>query len=199
MSKPKTSNKEKFETLKKQIVGNSKDAQWMEKQIQELLSLHKKMLHEPVEIEVPCKEVKETLDFGACRISRTIRGYLFEAKGGLFTFVDLRMQSICTMIQTLFDLHNKEDKTEDDNIVYENFQTAIEYCFQAPIFASLEETSLFEIATAILKTFNDYAVENYVNAEAVDETAQDVRDNIESENMARGLEALANTPLPPED
>lgn len=196
--KRKKTTAEKIAELKKRIIG-CKDPKLTEQLLNQLLGLHKQSLNEPVELIVPCKEVKETIDFGACKISKTIRGFLFEAKGGLYTFVDLRMQSICTMLQTLFDLHAKDDKTEDENTIYENFRDAVLYTFQAPIFASLNEKSLFEIATANLKTFNDYAEEHYTNAEAVDETEDDIRENIALQNASDALETLANPPLPHED
>lgn len=198
MTKP-TNKKEKFDTLRQQIIANSKDAKWAENQIGLLLSIQKDLLHEPTELIVPVKEVKESLDFGSCKISRTIRGYLFEAKGGMHTFVDNRMTSVCDMLQAIFDLHDKEDKTDDENIIYQNARDAILYVFQSPIFASLDERSLFDIAAAILRTFNDYAQECYTDAKPVDETEEDIRDNITFEQAGKAIEQIANAPLPPEE
>lgn len=192
------STAEKIAELKKRIIG-CKDTKLTEQLINQLLGLHKQSLHTPVELEVPCSEVKETIDFGACKISRTIRGYLFEAKGGLYTFVESRMVSVCAMLNTVFEFHNKEDKTEEEQMLYDNFINAVQYCLQAPIFASMNEGSLFAIATEILRVFNEYCAENYTNAEYVPETEEDIKANNEMENMGRALETLANAPLPPEE
>lgn len=188
-------NKERIKEIQTQIISNSKDAHFTKNLIQQLSGLYQmdKL------IDIPLKDIKDSIDFGACELHKVKDGYVFIAKGGLYTFVDLRMQSICTMLQTLFDLHNKDDKTEDENIIYENFRDAVLYIFQAPIFASMNEKSLFEIATAILKTFNDYAEEHYTNSEAVEETENDIKANNEAENAAKAMEILAESPLPPED
>lgn len=189
---------ERIKNLKQQIIGNGKDARHTRNLLNELLALHKQSLHEPVEIEVPVREVKETIDFGACKISRTIRGYLFEAKGGMHTFVSLRMTAVCTMLDTLFQLHNKEDKTDDEVNLYEVFKDAVLYCFQAPIFGSINEKCLFDISTDILRTFSEYCSEEYDLDEDVPETEEDIRENIEAEKMAEALEILAESPMPPE-
>lgn len=194
----KRTTAEKIAELKKRIIG-CKDAKLTESLINELLVLHKQSLHEPTELMIPVREVKDTIDFGHCKISRTIRGYLFEAKGGLYTFVESRMASVCTMCNTIFELHSKDDLTEEDRQLYDSFVDAVQYVFQAPIFASMNEGSLFSIATEIIRVFNEYCTENYINAEAIEESENDIRKNIAFENAGKAMEEIANIPLPPED
>lgn len=196
--KRKKTTAEKIAELKKRIIG-CKDAKLTESLINELLALHKQSLHEPTELIVPVKEVKDTIDFGHCKISRTIRGYLYEAKGGLYTFVESRMASVCAMCDTIFEIHGKDDLTEEDRQLYDSFVNAVQYVFQTPIFASMNEGSLFSIATEILRVFNDYCAENYTNAEGVEETEEDIKANNEFEQMGQAIESLANAPLPPEE
>lgn len=199
MATQKKSLNEQIKEIKDKLVSNSKDAEWGKKMTNELLSLHTRSLHRPVELEIPVKEVKETIDFGACKVSRTIRGYLFEAKGGLYTFVESRMGRVCAMFNTIFELHAKEDKTEEEQKLYDAFVDAVLYVFQAPIFASLSEISLFAIATNILSVFNEYGKEYFEKAEAHDETEDDIEANNEAEKIAKGFEIIANTPVPPEE
>lgn len=191
----KTDINERIKKLKSLMTSNAKDAKWMSKQIDELCVLHRQVCNEPVELIVPCKEVTDSIDFGACKISRTIRGYLFEAKGGMHTFVNLRMARVCAMINTLFTLHKKVAENKADaaeTAMYEAFRDAILYVFQTPIFASLDEQTLFSIATDILRHFREYTDEHYTNVEAKDETEKDIKENIEFEQAAEGLEYLVN-------
>lgn len=190
---------EQIKEIKDKLVSNSKDAEWTKKMTNELLSLHTRSLHQPVELEIPTKEVKETIDFGACKISRTIRGYLFEAKGGMYTFVESRMSRVCAMFNTIFELHAKENKDEEEQKLYNAFVDAVQYVLQAPIFASLSEISLFAIATNIRSVFNEYCKEYFEEAEATEETEEDIKANDEDEKIAKGLEVIANIPVPPEE
>lgn len=198
METKKKSTNEKIAELKKRIVG-CKDPKLTEQLLNQLLGLHKSTFEMNRLLDIPLSEVRETIDFGACEISRTIRGYLFTAKGGMYTFVEYRMTSICTMLQTLFDLHSKADKTEDENAIYNAFSSAVLYCFQCIIFSSMNEETLYGNATDILRRFEDYANEHYNNAKPAPESEQDIKENIEEENIARGLEAIADAPLPPEE
>lgn len=186
---------ERIEELKKQIAATS-DKHQVQKLLDTLLTLQRQADIEPVELIVPVKEVKESIDFGACKISRTIRGFLFEAKGGLYTFVESRMQSIYTMLDSLFQLHNKENKTDDEKNMYNLFRDAVLYIFQAPIFASINEKMLFEISTDMLRHFNEYYDENYTNAKPHDETEEDIKANNEFENVNEAIQTLVDSPLP---
>lgn len=192
-------NADKIKELKARIISNCKDAHWAEQQVTELLRLQKQDDEMNKLVDVPLADVKESIDFGACAIHKASSGFVFEAKGGLTAHVSWRMQSVCTMLQTLFDLHHKEDKSDDENTIYAALRDAVLYVFQAPIFASMDEESLYSIATAILKTFNEYAEERYENAEPAPETEEDIKENIQLERQAEFIQQLAEAPLPPED
>lgn len=182
-----------IKALEKEMISNAKDAKWMKSQMAKLRVLQHRHDHEPVELSVPCREVKETLDFGACRISSTIRGYLFEAKGGMYTFIESRMSAVCGMLDALFSMHKEMTEKElegEEKEIYETFLDAVLYVFQAPIFSSIDQRSLFSNATSILKSWNDYAEEHYGNAEIKDDTEQDVKENIEFEKAAEGMDIL---------
>lgn len=194
----KKSTNEKIGELKKRIVG-CKDPKLTEQLINQLLGLHKSTFEMNRLLDIPLSEIKDEIDLGANKIYRTIRGYVFECKGGMITFVEHRMARVCAMLNTIFELHNKEDKTEDEQSLYNGFSTAVAYIMQCPIFSSLDERALFQNATAILNSYTEYCTENYTNAEAVDETEEDIKANIEAEQTAKAMEILADSPLPPED
>lgn len=190
-----TKRDELINKLVNQIVSNSKDAKWA----REMLGQLKGFYQMDKLIDVPLSDIVESIDFGACVIYKLRTGFMFTAKGGLQTFIEWRMRSICTMLQKLFDLHSKEDKTEDDNAIYDAFSSAILYCFQCIIFSSMDEGTLYGNAADILNRFNEYTLERYNKANPAPESEQDIKENIEEENIARGLEAIADAPLPPEE
>lgn len=195
--KKKPTIDEQIKDLKSQIVANSKDAEWTKKMLAKLTSLQRGALVEPVELIVPQKEVQETIDMGSCKISRTIRGYLLEAKGGMFTFVNNRMASVCAMLNTLFELNKPEKvQSEEDKELFDSFSSAVLYVFQGLIFSSLKDEMLFGIATDILTRFNAYCQENVDNAELHEETAEDIEKNIAFENMGQAMQNIADSPLP---
>lgn len=198
MEQPST-NESKIAELAGRIVANAKDPRWAKSQIDELLRLQKQSCEMNKLIDVPLKDVTDKLDFGANVLYKVRDGYVWECKGGMTTHVSLRMSRVCAMLSTLFELRNKENKTDDEQALCDSFSTAVVYIFQCPIFSSLNEKALFENATAILRSFHEYCDENYTNAEAAEESEQDIKDNIESERLAQAVEHLADTPLPPED
>lgn len=189
---------EKIQTLTKQIVANSKDAEWAKKMLAELTSLQKQADIEAVELIVPTKEVKQTIDYGAYSLKKTPRGILFTTKGGMSTFVEMRMQSVYEMLSQVFYLHDNPPEDEEAKSVYESFETAVAYLMQAPIFGSLNDKTLFSTATNLIRVFNEYCEENYNNAQHHEESEEDIRKNIVADNMASALEQMAKEPLPPE-
>lgn len=187
----KKKSQERLEELKNQIVSNSKDAKFAKKLLAEALRLQKSEVEMNRIIDVPLSEVKRELDLGANKLYQTIRGYLWECKGGSYTFVEHRMARVCAVFNTLFYLDEQKDKSQESKDLFDNFSSAVQYVMQAYIFASLDEKSLFTIATSILKAFNDFGEENYVNAEVQEETEQDIKENIEQENISNAIENMA--------
>lgn len=189
-----------LEKIKSQIISNSKDARFTEKLVDDILREQKFRDERDKLLDIPLSEIKEERDFGACKVYRTIRGYAFEAKGGMITFVDNRMARTCAMFNSLFAFCKEAEKIEEDNPetygenetyrAYDAFNSALQYIMQAPIFASLDEQSMFKIATAILQTFNEFGETNYTNAEVHEETEQDIKENIEFENINKAMEQI---------
>lgn len=190
---------EKIAELKKRIIG-CKDPKLTEKLLNQLLGLHKSTFEMNRLLDIPLSEIKDEIDLGANKLYRTIRGYAWECKGGMITFVEYRMARVCTMLQTLIEMYQTQDsQTEEGKELFNSFSTAVAYIMQAPIFSSLDERALFQNATAILSNYQEFCTEHYTHAEAVDETEEDIKANNEFEQMGQAIEALANAPLPPED
>lgn len=190
---------DRIKELKSQIASNSKDHKWCEKQLSELLSLHKELMQEPVELIVPAKEVTQQVDFGSWSLKRTIRGILFEAKGGMSTFVETRMQSAYGMLSQVFDLHENPSEDEEQKKVEDMIVDAIAYTMQCPLFSSINVPSLLDNATSILTNFNKYVSENVDNDNLKDETEDDVKEFYEAEKQREFFEGLADSQLPTAD
>lgn len=189
---------EQIKEVRTQLI-NCKDARQSENLVNELLALHKQSLHTPVELEVPCSEVRESIDLGSCKLSRTIRGYLFEAKGGMYTFVEHKMASTCAMLNTVFEYNKIQDKTEEQQQLTDSFISAVKQVMLAPIFSSMDEISLFTNAKHLLHTYQEYCEERYTNAEAPERTEEDYKEDAEFENTTKAMEIITESPLPPED
>ncbi len=185
---------DKIKDVKQQLIANSKDGEWAKKMLAHLTSLQKQADIETVELIVPTKDVIERIDFGSFSIARTSQGYLFEAKGGLSTFVSLRMQAVCDMIQYVFEMYNNPSDDEEQKKIADSYMAAVGYIMQTPIFASLNEMALYDIAANILRAFNEYVANNVNNAELKEETEEDIKANIEAENIAKAVEMIVETP-----
>lgn len=198
MEKKKTTA-ERIAEIKKQIV-NCKDARQSEKLLNQLLGLHRSTFEMNRLLDIPLSDIKDEIDFGANVLYKVRDGYVWECKGGMTIHVSVRMARVCAMLNTLFEMYQtQESQTEAGRTLYESFSTAVAYIFQAPIFSSLDERALFQNATAILNSFNEYCNEKYTNAEAPERAEQDYLDDAQEELLEKGVETLVNTPLPLED
>lgn len=184
---------ERINELKANIESNSKDARYARRMVNELLRLKKSECEMNKEIDVNTSDVKDVLDIGPYALKRTNKGILFIAKGGITTLVEPRMASVHSMLVELLEMSHNEDK---DSALYNHFLDAVAYVFQAPIFASMSSESLFDIATSILRSFNDYADKHYSNAETVEETEQDNIDNANADLAAEVMEQIIDAPIP---
>lgn len=195
----KESRKERIESLKNQIATNSKDNGWAKRMLDELLSLQRQEDVEPMELCVPVAEVKDTADADSFKVIKTIRGYLFQTRGGaLSTFVEAKYGTVCSMLDTLMNLVKSKEHEE-----YEQYYIdCISYVMQAPIFAAMglslpiygkpaEHDSLFNIGTTILKEFGRFSKKHFTDAEPSAETEEDIKNNMVAENAADAIERIS--------
>lgn len=186
--------KEKQDKLIKQLLSNAKDAKWAEQQVRDILSIQRQLDVEAVELIVPTKEVKATFNADAYTVSKTTRGILFAAKGGMSTFVDMRMQSLYLMLELVYFGENIYESESDASA----WREAVATIMQAPIFASLGDKALFDIATFIVKSFRENA-EQYLEVPVQPETQEDIEANIAHEQANEALNILAEAPVPNTD
>lgn len=187
--------KDKIKEIRVQLVSESKDAHHAEALVEELLKLHKAQESMNKLVDVPIIEVTDELDFGPWSLHKTPKGILFTAKGGMHTFVEMSMTSVYTMLNNVFEIHKDKETYGDMADIY---ISSIAYVFQSPIFASLDQPSLFSIATDILKTFNEYCENKYNKAKEPEYTEEDIKLDIDQEKMTETFESIINSPLPPE-
>lgn len=184
---------EKLQDVKNSIIANSKDAKWAKDLLGELTSLQQQIDVVPQELEVPVASVRDTLDFDAMKIQECEAGYLVTAKGGMQTFVHRRMTAVIEMLEQVFKVQREmlPQATDESRKQYESFVSAVLYVFQAPIFASINATGLYEIATEIVRSFNDYAERQMAAAKPSIETKEDVEGNILQENFEKAVGMIA--------
>lgn len=181
----------------KQLIVSSSDAKHRGELVEKLLSLQKSLLHEPIELEVLCKDVKKTLDFGATKIMKTKRGYLFVAKGGLYYFVESKVTGVCSMFEVLFDIADKYEKGEIDVSLYTTWTTALQFVLQAPFFASINEEAMFSISNHLLSIYLKLYKDKFENAEVKEENEEDIIENNEMEQMSEAFQNIIDSPVPP--
>jgi hypothetical protein len=98
------------------------------------------------------------------------------------------------MLEQVFKVQREmlPQATDESRKQYESFVSAVLYVFQAPIFASINATGLYEIATEIVRSFNDYAERQMAAAKPSIETKEDVEGNILQENFEKAVEMIAD-------
>lgn len=179
---------QKLKEVKSKIISNSKDAHFATSLIDELVGLQKQADVIPTEVFIPVSDIEKTHDFGATKLSKTINGkFVFEAKGGLYTIVDMRLQSLYTLCQSIFESIDNPPEDEVLKDISKDYATAISYIFQAPIFCSLDDNVLFDVATTLLQSFQKN-VQSVLEKDLQPETEADIEANIAFDNAAKVLE-----------
>lgn len=188
--------KSKLKECKAKIVANSKDAHFANALIDELIGLQKQADIEPTEIHIALSDVEKSYDFDSVKLSKTKTGkYIFEAKGGMWTIVDMRMQSLygaCEHICEYLDSPSEDKETDE---LEQSLRDAMMYAFQTPILCSLDQRMLYDLMAKMLETFNAYATE-LMPKEPATETEADIKANIEFEQERKAVEELVNAPIP---
>lgn len=182
----------KISDVKAKIMANSKDARFADKLIADFVSLQRQKDVEAVELVVPVSEVTGERDLGSIRLVKTHRGFLFEAKGGMSTFVHLRMTSLYEALDALYGLLGKESHTEEEDA----FINAFLYILQTPIFCSLDQSVLYGVAANILSLFNEYA-SSVMDSMPKPEAKEDIEKNIAWERDNAAVSQIAASQVPP--
>jgi hypothetical protein len=181
---------EKLKEAENLLLTNSKDDKFAKQLIKQIKSLQKEIDLSSVELIVPVKSITDEIDYGAVKIQRCAQGFLFTAKGGLQTLVSWRMKRVCRFLDQLFIFKEKAAENEEEARLRGLYAAALQYVYQAPLFASASEESLMDIATCIVDTYGKFCRENIDNAEEHEETEEDVKENIELEAEINTMQRL---------
>lgn len=185
---------DKIKKSKATIIANSNDATFAKKELSYLLSLQKQADIEAVELVVPTKEVEETIEFDSFLVKRTPRGILYQCKNGVSTFVESRATGVYNMLSCFFNKTEVDDETLAEMI--DVYKECVSYVMQAPIFASVDTSLSIDLATHIIRAFNEYVSRNAVNAELHEETAEDIAANKEFADAVEALNQIADSDIP---
>lgn len=187
---------EKLKEVKAKIVANSKDAHFANGLIDELIGLQKQADIEPTEIHIAISDVEKSYDFDAVKLTKTKVGkFIFEAKGGMWTIVDMRMQSLYGACEHICEYLDNPSNDKDTDTLEQTFRDAMMYAFQTPILCSLDQRMLYDMMSQMLESFREYA-EELTPKEATPETEEDIKANIDFERSGEVLEDIINTHVP---
>lgn len=187
---------EKLREAKAKIVSNSKDAHFAQSLIEELVGLQKQADIEPTEIFIPLTDIEKSYDLGAVKISKVKSGkYIFEAKGGMWTIVDMRMKGLYGSCEYLCGHLDHPSEDDEQRALNQTLCEAMLYAFQAPIFCALDQRILLEVTTKLVALFGQLA-EELMPKIATPETEEDVKKNIAFENVNKAVDKIVNTPIP---
>lgn len=186
----------KLKEAKAKIVANSKDAHFAKSLIDELVGLQKQADIEPTEIHIALSDVEKSYDFDAVKLTKTKVGkFIFEAKGGMWTIVDMRMQALYGALQHICDYLDNPTTDKDADALEQTFRDATMYAFQTPILCSLDQRMLYDVIAKMLESFREYS-EELMPKQATPETEDDIKANIELENQSKAFLDMANAPIP---
>lgn len=187
---------QKLKEVKNKIVANSKDAHFAESLISELVGLQKQTDIEPTEVIIPLADIEKSYDFETTKLSKTRTGkFVFEAKGGMYTIVEMRMRSLYELCEHIFEyLENPSDDKELDDMEGA-LRDATLYSLQTPILCSLDQRMLYEVTTKMIESFSEYAT-GIASQDLKPETEEDIKANNEFIDSAKAVGEIVNTPIP---
>lgn len=185
---------DKIKESKAKIIAISKDTAFAKKELSYLLSLQKQADIEAVELVVPSKEIEETVECGSYVVKKTPRGILFQCKNGVSTFVESRAIGVHSMLSCFFNKTEVNDEATAEML--EIYKDCVSYAMQAPIFASIDTGISIDLATFLVRAFNEYTSANAVNANLREEAAEDVIANKEFAAAVEALNQIADSDIP---
>lgn len=190
---------EKLQEVKNKIIANSKDAHFAKSLIDALVALQKQASIEPTEIFIPTADIEKSYDFETTKLSKTRTGqFIFEAKGGMYTVVEMRMRSLYELCEHIVEYLDNPSNDTELNDMESSLRDATLYSFQTPILCSLDQRMLYEVIAKMIESFNEYATE-LVTQDLKPETEKDIKDNIEFDNSMKAVNEIINAPIPDTD
>ena len=194
-----TSIQNKLLEKTKQLTAISKDPQFAESLIEDILNLKAQMCVEATELYVREKDVIEVLDFDSVCFKICTTGILFHAKSGYTTWIEPRCRALFgEIVEMLKDkkeilaISEEERKNSDSEEIdiKEQFFNAWVHILEMPVAASVSPKILFDTATAFLKSFRE-ETNRMLNQPLHEENVQDLIDNANSQQAEELLDGLA--------
>lgn len=178
MAKQEKSVKAKIIEASNELKKLSTDAEATAKVLRRLRGLQKQEFSEDVELFIPLEDVTERYNFGATELCKTKTGYLFIAKGGLYTFVSFRMVRVCDLLEQIIGYKQNPSASDEERRLEESFTDCVLYNLQAIIFASMSAEVTVGNAAAIVGNFNAAA------KELLEKELKEVDEETEKDNIA---------------
>lgn len=178
--------RDKLNTVKAQIKGNSKDAHFTDKLIDDLLSLKGQLCVEPMELD--CGKKVGEFNGSSYRITLTNKGVLYHEYGGYNVFVTPNGGG--ALYETLADIvtnqetYDKSEGEEKERI--ELMMSAVGWCLQAPKVALGNAELTFDIATKII----DYVRKEYEELMSKELQEENPSEDEEFRNATLALEDI---------
>lgn len=153
--------------------------------IAQLLSAQAQSDVEEVELVVPTKSVRRSIDLETETIKQTTHGILYTVKGGFSVFIESRMLALTSLFKEFMDAHENNyanAKDEEERTLLKTYFDAWLMLLKTPMLCTLSPALAINIAQTLCVGVTDYAKEHIDNATLNPETEEDVQKNIESAN-----------------
>lgn len=179
--------KTKLEEVKNLIKTNSKDADYAETLLNELLSTHGQLKHEPTLVHVPLKDIEKEADGETFVMATTKDGKaIYHTRGGYTVIADSNYSSLFYTIYNLIDyINGTVELDEETKNILEADTIATSYILNIPMYVMDD----FEYKASLFENVLNYLTKRVEESEKElqDETPDE---NREFQNAVEALNAL---------
>jgi hypothetical protein len=179
--------KTKLEEVKNLIKTNSKDADYAETLLNELLSTHGQLKHEPTLVNVPLKDIEKEADGETFVMATTKDGKaIYHTRGGYTVIADSNYSSLFYTIYNLIDyINGTVELDEETKNILEADTIATSYILNIPMYVMDD----FEYKASLFENVLNYLTKRVEESEKElqDETPDE---NREFQNAVEALNAL---------
>lgn len=177
----------RLEEIQNNIKTNSKDADYAETLLNELLSTHGQLKHEPTLVHVPLKDIEKEADGETFVMATTKDGKaIYHTRGGYTVIADSNYSSLYYTIYNLIDYINGTVELDEETAeILKGDTIATSYILSMPIFVMDD----FEYKVQLFDNLVGYLNKKVANAEQElqEETPEE---NREFQNAVEALETL---------
>jgi hypothetical protein len=179
----------KLEEIQNNIKANSKDADYAETLLNELLSTHGQLKHEPTLVHIPLSSIEKKCEGDTFTMSITKDGKaVYHTRGGYTVIADATYTSLFDTIYHLIDYINGAVKLDDElKVIMDGDVVATSYVLNIPLYAMGD----YEFKVDLFNKTYEYLTKAILDAESElqDET---YKENIEFKEAVEALQNLKN-------